>query len=372
MTVLHLDAGRTWRGGQQQVYLLHRELRARGVESRLLARGELLARCRREGLPAEELPGRGGWSLAALGAVLGASRGRVILHAHDSHALGLGAVARAVWPGVCLVGHRRVSYPASRGPLSRWKYGRADAWVAVSAEVARVLGRAGIPAGRVSVVHSAIDLNALRAQAAAADLVGLRAELGIPAGSPVVGFCGAFSPQKGHRVLAEAARLVLARMPEVLFLLPGEGELLSQVRWWVETQGLAKAFRLPGFRRDVGALTALFTLAAVPSVDGEGSSAAIKEPMALGVPVVASDLAGNLEVLHDGGMVFPRGDAPALARELVALLQAPEERAELGRRGRARAEAFAPAVMAEGVLALYQSLARGRGPRAGPGAGEER
>lgn len=365
MRVLHLDTGRTWRGGQQQVYLLHRELRARGIESRLLARGELLARCRREGLPGEELPGRGGWSPAGLAAVLRASRSADILHVHDSHALGLGAVARTLRRGPCLVGHRRVSYPLSRSPQSRWKYARPDAWVAVSAEVAGELVRGGVPPERVSVVHSALDIAAFRGAAAAADLRALAAELALPGGGAVVGFCGAFSRQKGHRVLARAAEAVLVRVPNAVFLLPGEGELLPEVERQVQAGGLAPSFRFPGFRRDVAALTALFTVAAVPSIDGEGSSAAIKEPMALGVPVVASDLAGNVEVLGNSGMVFPRGDAAALARELVALLGDEGERRRLADRGRARVEAFAPQAMAEGCLAVYGvSVRRMAGERA--------
>ncbi|MFU8856520.1 MAG: glycosyltransferase [Deferrisomatales bacterium] len=358
MTVLHLDAGRTWRGGQQQVYLLHRELTRRGVDSRLLARGELLERCRGEGLAAARLPGRGGWTPGGLAAVLGASRGAAILHAHDSHALGLAAVVRTVRPGLRLIGHRRVSYPLSGGAFSRWKYQSADAWVAVSAEIARVLARGGVPAGSISVVHSAVDLAALRAAASRADLGFLRAELDLPEGAPVVGFCGAFSPQKGHRLLAEAARSVRDRIPDALFLLPGEGDLLPEVRARTEALGLAAAFRFPGFRRDVAAVTALFTIAAVPSVDGEGSSAALKEPMALGVPVVASDLEGNVEVLGRAGAVFPRGDAAALARVLARLLGNAEERARLAQGGRERVRAFDPAGMAEGILAAYRTAAR--------------
>lgn len=319
----------------------------------------MLERCRREGLPAARLPGRRGWSPAALAMVLRRAREGTILHTHDSHALGLGAVARALRPGLRLVAHRRVSYPVSSGLVSRWKYRRADGWVAVSAEVREVLRDAGIPGCRVAVVHSAIDLAGLRAAAAAADLRVLRASLTIPDTAPVVGFCGAFSPQKGHRVLVAAARAVLHRVPETVFLLPGEGELWLGVRADVEAQGLSGSFRFPGFRRDVAAVTSLFTLAAVPSIDGEGSSAAIKEPMALGVPVVASNLGGNLEVLAGAGVAFSRGDAEGLARVLVALLEDPERQRELGRLGRERAAVFAPATMTDGALAAYGRLRTG-------------
>lgn len=357
MRLLHLDSGRTWRGGQQQVYLLHRELCRRDVESHLLTRGELLQRCRREGLPAERLPGRGGWSPAGLVRVLRAVPPETIVHAHDSHALALGAVDRALRPGCRLVGHRRVSYPVSRNPGSRWKYARADAWIAVSTEVGEVLQNAGVPRGRITVVHSAVDVEALRAEAGRADVRALRAELSLPEGAPIVGFCGAFSPQKGHGVLAAAARRLLEQEPGVLFLLPGEGGLRAEVEAWVEAHGLGRSFRFPGFRRDVAALTSLFTVAVVPSVDGEGSSAAIKEPMALGVPVVVSDLPGNVEVVAGAGAICAKGDPEVLAGALMALLRDPERRGELGRAGWERAMAFTPGAMTSGALAVYRRLA---------------
>jgi glycosyltransferase involved in cell wall biosynthesis len=364
--ILHLDTGLAWRGGQQQGYLLHRELVGQGVESRMLARGELLARCLREGLPAETLPGRRPWDPRVMARVLrltASARGpagpgvaTVVLHAHDGHAEVLGAVVRALRPGARLVCHRRVSYPPGRGPLSRWKRSRADAWIAVSAEVAQVLRAAGVAGERIRVVHSALDAEAFRTAAAAADRVALRASLGIGETAPIVGFSAAFSPQKGHALLVEAAPGVLRKVPDAVFLLPGEGDLLAPLRARVDSLGLCGAFRFPGFRRDVAALTGLFTVGVVPSVDGEGSSASIKEPMALGVPVVVSDLAGNLEVVGDAGLTFANRDVGGLTAALVSLLQDPTLCAELGRRGRRRADAFTPSAMAGGALAAYREL----------------
>lgn len=367
MRVLHLDTGLGWRGGQQQGYLLHRELLREGVDSRLLARGELLARCVRESVPAETLPGRRPWDPRVLARLLRLTRpdrgpgaagaGPVVLHAHDGHAEALGAVVRALRPDTRLVCHRRVSYPPGRGPLSRWKRSRADAWIAVSAEVAQVLRAAGVHGARIRVVHSALDAETFRAAAATGNAVALRASLGIPEGVPVVGFSAAFSPQKGHGVLVDAAPGVLHDVPDAVFLLPGEGELLPSLRARVQAIGLSGAFRFPGFRRDVAALTGLFTVGVVPSVDGEGSSASLKEPMALGIPVVASSLAGNLEVVGDAGLTFANRDVAGLTAALVGLLQDPARRADLGRRGRRRVDAFTPSAMAGGALAVYRELA---------------
>jgi glycosyltransferase involved in cell wall biosynthesis len=224
---------------------------------------------------------------------------------------------------------------------------------------------------RIRVVHSAIDVAALRREASGSDAAELRRSLEVPDGAPVIGFAAAFSPQKGHAVLLDAAPAILAECPGAVFLLPGEGATRPDAIRTVEGRGLAGAFRFPGFRADVAALTALCTVGVVPSVDGEGSSASIKEPLALGVPVVASDLPGNLEVLGDAGLSFRNRDPATLAAAVVRLLKDPPLRERLAERGAARAEAFAPAGMARGVLAAYRELERD-GNEAGARGGSRR
>jgi L-malate glycosyltransferase len=359
MTVLHLDTGLSWRGGQQQVYLLHRGLQQRGVQSRLLARGELLGRCQRESLQVSPLRGRMVWDPRALARVLGAARNlpdRLLIHAHDGRAHALGVVVRAIRPEARLICHRRVSYAPGGGASSRWKRRRVDAWIAVSREIADVLEASGVEAGRVSVVHSSIEVDSLQAAAAAADHAALRASLAIPVGAPVVGCAAAFTVQKGHAVLIDAAVEVLRAVPQAIFLLAGEGSLLPAMRKRVEELGMTGAFRFTGFRRDVAAMTSLFTVAAVPSVEGEGSAASIKEPLALRVPVVVSDLPGNLEVLAGAGVSVAAGNAVELATQLVRLLQDQDLRNALTHAGLGRMTAFAPDTMVDATLAVYRAL----------------
>ncbi len=358
VTVVHIDLGRRWRGGQQQTFLLHRELVRQGHRSRLLVpRGSALeARALAEGLPVVSVPSPRPWHPGTLVRAVLAGRGCEILHAHDSHAAALAAVARRWLPGVRVVCHRRVSYGFGGSPASRWKYRGVDGWVAVSAEVAQTVRAAGFGGRPLRVVHSALDVKAFRREAEQADLRALRESLGIPPDAPVVGTVGAFTPQKGHGVLLEAAGPIREAVPGVHFVLVGEGPQRRAVEQRARELGVWPACRFTGFRRDVGPLTRLFAVAAVPSVDGEGSSAAIKEAMALGVPVVVSDLAGNVEVVGDAGLVVPRGEPEALEKAVLRLLRDPDLRRDLGARGRQRVERFSPGAMAGGVLELYREL----------------
>ncbi len=358
MRVVHLDTGATWRGGQQQVYLLHRELVGRGIDSRVLARtgGDLLTRCRDEGLPAETLPGAHPWWPGVLRSVARWGRGADLLHAHDAHAAGLAALVRRWHPTVRFVCHRRVSYPLGRNPLSRWKYRQADAWVAVSVEVAETLSGAGVSGEQVAVIHSGLDIDALRFAAASVASERQRRELNIHAQQRVVGLCGAFSPQKGHRTLVAAACELLRERKDLVFVLVGEGALRTEVAERVHALGLDGSFRFTGYRTDAAALTRIFDVAVVPSIDGEGSSAALKEPMALGVPVVASDLAGNLEVLGGAGLVFPRGDAGALGTGIGRMLDEEDLRQQSIERGLREVERFRPESVAQATVELYRRV----------------
>ena len=359
--VVHLDTSRSWRGGQLQVFLLHRELLRLGVESRLLARagGPLQARCEEAGLPVEAVPLMRPWYPPAIFAVWRQTREATIVHAHDSHAATLAAIVRTIDPHIAVVCHRRVAFGPRARLAERWKYRRIDRWIAVSAEIAGKLRRAG--AIDLRVVPSAVDVDDLSEQAAERSAADLRSELGIGASAPVIGLVGALAAQKGHEALVAAAPRILEAAPEAVFLCVGEGRLSRQLQRRVRRNGLADAFRFTGFRRDVAALMSLCTIIIAPSIDGEGSSAVIKEAMVLGAPVVASDLPGNLEVLDGAGIAFPAADEKALAHNVVALLADSGRRADLVASGRKRSETWVPSAMATGVLAAYEGL----GPTAG-------
>lgn len=355
MRVVHLDCGESWRGGQQQVYLLHRELLRSGVHSLVLAPdgSALLQRLRSEGLACDSLPGRRPWH-ALNGALTRQLRSCELVHSHDSHAAGLAAVAsrrgaRPEW--VC---HRRVSYRRRLLPFAKFKYGRVAAWIAVSTEVAEVLERSGVRQERCAVIHSAVDLPALRAAAAEVDSGVLAASLGLEIDEPVVGTVGALTAQKGQSVLIEAVAGILESFPKARFLVVGDGPLRRRLESEAGDYGDRVLF--VGHRADVPALMRLFTVFVSTSIDGEGSPAVVKEAMALGRPVVASDLPGHKEIVGEAGVLVNRADPQALVESVCALLGDPDSRHRLVERAEAAAERFRVATMAEATLAVYHKV----------------
>ena len=143
MRILHLDAGREMRGGQWQVLRLVEGLAAAGVESTLLARQDA---------PLYTAARKQGWRVEPLGVTraLGCLRSHTLIHAHDARSHTLGAFLR----GRPLVVSRRVSFPVG----SRWKYGRARRYLAVSEFVKQVLMEGGVPEAKISVVYDGVPV----------------------------------------------------------------------------------------------------------------------------------------------------------------------------------------------------------------------
>jgi len=356
--ILHVDTGRELRGGQRQLALLAAGLDAAGCEQAVaLPPGSPLA----ARLPSSprlrviELPLRGEWSLAAVRGLRAALKGGLdLVHAHTAHAVTPGHWARRGL-GAPLVAHRRVDFPLRRHPLARLKRRWPDLWIAVSQGARARLLLDGVPDARITVVPSALDPAQLAAPVAGPDP---REELDIPAGALLVGTVGNLAPHKGHAVLLEA--LAALDRPDARLLVAGDGPLRGELARRAGELGLAGRVHWLGHRDDPGRLLRALDLFIFPSLSGEGSPAALKEALALGVPVLASDLPAHREIGLEAADLAPAGDAPALAAAVAARLSdlpaARRRAADL----RALADRFSPARLVEDTLAAYARLAPAR------------
>jgi len=190
-------------------------------------------------------------------------------------------------------------------------------------------------------------------------------DIDAPPGAVLVTYVANLRDGKGHLCLVEAAREVLAECPAVLFLLVGrEGKEAEEVRRRIREAGLEGKILLAGPRQDVSAILRATTVVAHPG-EQEGFSNAILEAMALGLPVVAARAGGNPEAVDDGetGILFPAGDAAALARGIVGLLRDPARAREMGEAARQRVrDRFTTGGMVSNVERLYEDLLAGRPP----------
>lgn len=237
------------------------------------------------------------------------------------------------------------------GPLSRWVPRR----IVCCSEVARQMHAGlGYEEKKIVVIPNGFDLDVLRPDPSARDAV--RRELGLRAETPLVGLIARFDPQKDHRTFLEAAGILHGRVPEVHFVLAGQGVNDSnlELRRWVATVGLDGRVHLLGRRDDAARLTAALDVATSSSAYGEGFPNTVGEAMALEVPCVVTEVGDSGLILGDGGMVVPPRDPAALAEGWrTLLLLHPAERARIGRRARER---VARLYSLEHVVVQYENL----------------
>lgn len=359
MHVLLVDLGRELRGGQIQVFYLARALTQQDDMEPVVAcpRGSALARLlEQEDIPLLPLPGCGSFSPLVLFSVERALRRHAfsIIHTHDANAASLGWLCKTMHKEkVRLVHSRRVSYPLHDGMRLK-KYLLADAIVGVSAEISSVVERAGVPAEKISTIHSGIDPTRYCPQ--------------IPRGDGRFVFLsiGALTPQKGYSVLLQAMSVLkeMEDVPPWEVRIVGEGPLFSALLDEAVSLGVESRLALLG-RQDGRIILPDCDVLVVPSVDGEGSSAAIKEGWVTGLPVICSALPSNTELVRDkiDGLVTPTGNPLALAAAMTRCMMEAPLRARLTAQGHARVEQFTDRVMALAYADLYRKLADGNASR---------
>jgi glycosyltransferase involved in cell wall biosynthesis len=156
---------------------------------------------------------------------------------------------------------------------------------------------------------------------------------------------------------------VAAERPGVHFVLVGDGPLRADVEAQVGALGLAGRVRLTGLRRDVPALMHSFDVFVLSSL-WEGLPRVLPQAMAAGLPIVATAVDGNAEVVTDGvnGFLTAPGDPDAMATAVVRLLDAPSLARRMGQASQARVEEFGARKMVGDIEALYEVLLAGVSP----------
>jgi glycosyltransferase involved in cell wall biosynthesis len=368
LRILHVDSGRTWRGGQAQVDLLVRGLAARGhVQGVASPRGAPLAARIAAGGAAGLMhfaPGSDGDLPAAIGLAQGARRFHPdIVHLHDARAHATGWIAARAANARCVVS-RRVALAAEGRRPHAWKYVRlpVDRFHAISSAVKDELLALGVAPPRIVVVPDAVDVGGVAAAVAAARADGraaaLRAEWAGDAGGPLWGVIAALTPEKGHDVLLEA----LARAGEAAagarVVVVGDGPERGALVARAAGLGLTGRLLWVGAIENVAAPMAVLDGLLVPS-RAEGFGSIVLVAQAAGVPVVASAVGGLVEVLAAGrtGRLVPSGDADAWARALGELAGRPVEARRVADVARlAVADFDAPAIAAR-IEELYRGIA---------------
>ena len=369
LSTLHVTAGDAWGGHEMQTLALAQGLAAKGHRQAIAAPAgsPIVLRAGQAGVEVRELPAGLAGRLLSLRRVVAAELWSTI-HLHDVTALkdlGRACVWREI-PRRVLTVRGDVAYGDRVLPAGT-PMGKVDHFAAVSEWVWSALVRAGVEEERISVVHTAVDLarftktpaqmQQLRSQS--------RADLGIGQDTYAVGTLLRLIEGKGAEHLIEAIRMIRAKETPpgdetMRLVIVGDGPGRSSLEAAARSRGLGDSVLFTGWRDDVDTLLAAFDLYAHPAVTGSAFPVAMREAMAMTVPVVATDLMGIREIIDNGkhGLIVPAADPGALALNIMKCRRDLEMSRRMGRAGGLKVQRYGLQAMVDRTEEVYFRLIR--------------
>jgi glycosyltransferase involved in cell wall biosynthesis len=288
-----------------------------------------------------------------------------IVHSHDAY----NNIFATVWARVAqtpvVIASRRWCDDLPRKALrvvNRFGFRLADCVIANSTAVASLLvNDDGVPAERIALVPNFVD-DAAFANLGRTQRKQLALELGIPAGSAVIGCVAGLRPVKDHETLIKAIARLRPRWPTIRLVLIGDGPSRRPLEHLVRELNLTAVVRFAGVRPNEPNLHHLFDISVLSSLS-EALPNTIVEAMAAGKPVVATRVGGVTDAVVDGetGTLITPQSPVELASAIERLLLRPILRESMGDAARRRARAQFHVTSALATLeSLYDRLLMSR------------
>jgi len=230
--------------------------------------------------------------------------------------------------------------------------------VALSRDLADYLvAKAGFDADEITQIYNGVDTTRFcPAPGGTAPIAGCPFD---PTQHWLIGTVGRMQVIKDQTMLAQAFVLALQQAPQlaqrVRLVMVGEGPLRAQAQALLDQAGMTALAWLPGERHDVPDVMRGLHAFALPSL-GEGISNTILEAMASSLPVVATAVGGNADLVQqpDTGVIVPAANPQAMAQQIIALASDPDHARQMGQAARARVlERFSMQAMVGAYQRVY-------------------
>jgi glycosyltransferase involved in cell wall biosynthesis len=361
MKILHVETGRHFYGGPQQVIYLIDGLIERGHECILVCPPDsgIDRAARLNGIPVRNLFCAGDLDLPfAYRLVQYLQKTRPdIVHCHSRRGADVLGGLAASFADIPVVVSRRVDNAEIR-LLAALRYRPFSRIIAISDTVARVLVEHDIDESRIEVIRDAVDTEQF---AADPDCRTVREAFGVSPGDLVIAAAGQLIPRKGHRFLLQAAADLKETHAPFRLIIFGEGYLNNQLRAQAASLGLGDIVQFAGFRDDLDDFMGCIDIFVHPAL-AEGLGVIALKAAAAAVPVVGFAAGGLVEaVVHEKtGMLVAPEDAAGLRDAIAELIDDDERRRALGEAGRERMQKeFSIATMIDRHIEMYESVLHG-------------
>ena len=358
MKILHVETGRHFLGGPQQVIYLINALRERGHDNILVCPPDsgIDSVARMAGIRVQNLFCAGDLDLpfAYRLAQFLKEESPDIVHCHSRRGADLLGGLAASYADSPAVVSRRVDNTEMR-LMATLRYAPFQKIIAISEAIAEVLRDHDVDSERIAVIRSAVDAEAFSKKP---DREAFRKEFKLDDGVFTIAAAGQLIPRKGQRYLLQAVADLAHSHAPLRVIIFGDGYLNNQLRAQAASLGLGGVVQFAGFRDDLDDYIACFDLFAHPAL-AEGLGVAALKAAAAGVPVVGFAAGGLREAVEHGttGLLVEAENADELRTAIASLIDDDDLRHRMGAAGQERmANEFSIATMAEKHEALYESL----------------
>jgi len=360
--ILHVETGRHFLGGPQQVIYLINALRERGHDNTLVCPPDsgIDSVARQASIRVQNLFCAGDLDLPfayRLSQYL-KELGPDIVHCHSRRGADILGGLAASLADIPTVVSRRVDNTEMR-LMAALRYRPFNKVIAISDAVANVLIDRGVEAERLTIIRDAVDTKAFDNPP---DCEAFRRQFFLAEDDFLIAAAGQLIPRKGHQYLLQAVADLKDRYPQIKLVIFGEGYLNNQLRAQAASLDLGDVVQFAGFRDDIDGFLACFDLFAHPAL-AEGLGVATLKAAAAGVPVVGFAAGGVVEaVAHEKtGLLVAPEDSGALAEAIRRIIDDPDLGRQFGEAGRRRMQSeFSIDTMADRHIALYESVLSGR------------
>lgn len=255
-----------------------------------------------------------------------------ILHSHHPRAHSIGLLATLGLKNIKFVVTRRVIFNLRKNIFSRFKYksGRIDRYIVVSEAVKKNFLDYGIDGRKIEVIYSSTDINKFNPDVKS----NIRRELKIPGSTFICCLVGNYSYYKGHTFFLEAVPEIIKNFPGTKFLIAGK--ITDELKNKAENLNIENDVFFLGYRSDIAQILKASNLLVCPSLE-EGLAGAIREAMALELPVVATNVGGNPEIVkhNETGILIEPKSTKAISDAVIYLIKNPAAAKKMGEAGRA-------------------------------------
>lgn len=362
MKILHVSGAMSWRGGEQQLLYLCEELKLHHVEQLVVCPvgSELYNRLQKTDIEhVITYKKNSGISLFFASALkkIGKKHKVDLMHVHDAHAHTTAFLsAWLLGNKTPIIVSRRVDFPIGKSWFSKLKYNyrSISSIICVSEAIKKIMSVDIKNKNILSVVHSGIDLNRFPFKEKTGKL---RPLLNLNEATVIVGNTSAIAPHKDYFTFVDTAAIILIFMPQIHFVIIGNGPLEDKIKDYINQKGLTKNITLTGFRNDVPELLPDFDIFLITSKT-EGLGTSVLDAFACNVPVVATNAGGIGEMVENGktGLLANVGNATQLAENVTMLLKDELLRRKIKEGAAAKLRSFTKEETAKKTLEIYKKI----------------